>query len=346
MRKFISITFTFDFSIRLSSFNLFDIGTDKDCFDNQKTIEDFTNQYNQTFKAQLNSIVTASKTGTPLSIYLSADFIQLLQEVDQYMLSGIKDAATAGNLELLGGLDRLNLSAVYSERQFVRSVVSHRDVMKSTFGVEPTTFYNIENIFFTRIGNILSENGFNKTFAGVIDWYLGSNLHERVFHLSTSEQFKVLLVDGDQTKALFHIPEIKQHFLQFNPTQIAALEGIESVISKTSAKGELVSIAKQMKDNSSSKSYNIKNPVMGSTHDLMLDSFNGNALQSQVLKQYYQLEEMLASDSKDTIKLWDKLGHSEYLHLMNVSETSDKQPYTIYNQLNNILTDLKLKLEN
>lgn len=346
MKKSLSITFTFDFATRLSTFNLFDIGTEKDCFDHQQTIEDFTNEYNQTFKSQLNSIISASNSGTPLSVYLSADFIQLVQEVDHPKLLEIKKSVAAGNLELLGGLDRLNLSAVYSEKQFVRSVLAHREAVRSIFGMEPTTFYNVENIFFTRIGSILLENGFNATFAGVIDWYLGSNLHQRVFHLTESDQFKILLVDGDQTKSLFHTPEIVKHFLHFNSAQIATLDGVESIISKSSAKGKLVSIAKQIKENSSTASYNIKNPVMGSTQNLMLDSFNGNALQNQVLKQYYQLEEMLVPNDLDTIKLWDKLGHSEYVQMMNVSETDAKQPYTIYNQLNNILTDLKLKLEN
>jgi hypothetical protein len=154
------------------------------------------------------------------------------------------------------------------------------------------------------------------------------------------------LVDGDQTKALFHIPEIPHHFLHFNSTQIANLEGIDSIISKTANQGKLVALDKQIKESKATTPYNIKNPAMGSTQNLMLDSFNGNALQNQVLKQYYQLEETVeATNDQEILALWDQLGLSEYLLMMNVNETDSKQPYTIYNQLNNILTDLKLKLE-
>lgn len=346
MKKSISITFTFDFATKLSPFNLFDIGTEKNCFDHQQTVEDFTKRYNQTFQSQLSSIVSACNKDQPLSIYLSTDFTQLLEQVDPEQMAAVKNVAATNHLVILGGLDRSNLSSIYSERQFVRSILSHREMMKSTFGVETATFYNTENIFFTRVGNILLENGFKATFAGAIEWYLGSNLHQRVFHLPEEDQFKVLLIDGDQTKALFHIPEIQQHFLHFCSGQITKLEGVDSIISKTASQGKLIPMDKQIKASKAITPYNIKNPAMGSTQKLMLDSFNGNALQNQVLKQYYQLEETVESTrDQEIVTIWDKLGHSEYLHMMNVNETDSKQPYTIYNQLNNILTDLKLKLE-
>lgn len=346
MKKSISITFTFDFAIQLSSFSLFDIGTNKDYFDHQKSVEDFASAYNSTFKAQLKDIAAASQSGVFASIYLSTDFIQLLQEVDSQIVEDLRSASSDGSLEFLGGLDRPSLSSIYSERQFIRSILLHQSVLKAAFGVKPITFYNFENIFFTGVGSILSDHGFKASFSGAIDWYLGSNLHQRVFHLAEKDQFKILLVDRDQTKSLFHIPEIQSQFLHFNSEQITHLEGVDAIISKAFDKGKIIPIKKQIAASKTTLPYHIKNPIMGSTQNLMLDSFNGNALQNQILKQYYQMEEMVeTSTDKKAIPLWDKLGHSEYLHIMNVLELNATKPYTIYNQLNNILTDLKLELE-
>lgn len=346
MTKKLSIILTFDFAYSLEPFSLFDIGQNKNYFNEDQSDEDFMIDYQGHIEEELNDLLLlCQKDGAAIAAYFSLPFLEMLGKHDSKMLVKIKEAIKHGGLQLLGGTAHHGLSSIYSTELFKEEVKNHREALEKLFDTASMTFYNTENLYCNEITDTLLDLQFEAMFAGTIEWYLWKDKTKRVFHSTTDTKQKVLLLDHDQGESLFSENDRNVHFLQFGMAELKELGGIKSIVKKAQRKAELLSIEQQIAEAGETTVYNIKSPVMGSAHGLTLESFHGNALQNRSLKEFFALEEKIRkSKDKTLIKDWSRLGHIQYLLKMNKDEEQQVLPYDFYNYYMNILNDLSLKV--
>ncbi|UXP30582.1 hypothetical protein N6H18_09470 [Reichenbachiella agarivorans] len=347
MNKELSLILTFDFAPVLAAFSLFDIGQNKPYFNTIKTEETFAIWYENTIKEELTQVISLCESQeTPLAIYFSGDFLEMLQQHDLIMLQKLKTVVDSGFLTLLAGTYHNSASSIYSESHFLEEIDAHIKLLKTLFATKAKYFYNTENIYCTEITEILDKKGFKGTFAGTIEWYLGKDKNQRIFHAANHPKQKIFLLDTDEGTALFSDPDRNNHFLQFDAHLIKQLGGIKSIIFKARNKAALRSLAEQISQSSKTSAYNIKSPVISGTHHMSLESIHSNALQSRTLKQYYQLESAVQlSKDKKLKQVWSQLGNIEYIIQMSKDEHRNHLPYDFYNHFMNILNDLEIRLQ-
>ncbi|MCV9387593.1 hypothetical protein [Reichenbachiella ulvae] len=345
MTKKLSIILTFDFAHSLEPFSLFDIGQGKAYFNIDQSDENFMIDYQGYLENELDDLVAlCKKDKLPISVYFSLPFLDMLEKHASRILTKLKEAIKQGSLSLLGGTANHGLSSIYSTTHFKEEIQHHTKRLEKLFGTKPESFYNTENLYCNEITETLLDLQFQSLFAGTIEWYLWKDKQKRVFHTTSDKSQKVFLLDNDEGASLFSENDRNTHFLQFGLEEMRRLGGIESIVKKATKKADLISLKEQVSETGDTTVYNIKAPVMGSTHGLTLESFHGNALQNRSLKEYFALEEKVRkSKDKGLIQDWARLGHIAYLLKMNKDEEQHILPYDFYNYYMNILNDLSLK---
>lgn len=331
------LSLIFDYPITLNSYSIFEIGSQKPYIDCSKTKESFQSDYYGQYKGYLEEILKESYQDTPISIYFSGVFIDLLQQTDADMISKIKHACHDTKLELIGGTINNSLSCLYNEKQFEAEVKAHKTLLKSTFDYKPTCFYNAENIYYNPLAEKLKKWGFKKTFAGAIDWYLGKKNNDRVFIPKRVDGFNLLVIDKDNS--LFNNPKQKVHFLQFDLEGLKQFRGVKRILIATKYKAKMRPLSGSGRYNSK-ELYYIKTPTMGSLNQRTLKSYNGQAMQSNTMNMYYSISEQFnLANNTDYLTLGSSL---LYLSL-NPEQSKNKDCFEKYNNFMNILNDAEIK---
>jgi hypothetical protein len=346
MNKQVSISFVFDFAPSLTKFSIFDIGEGKSYIDSEAFEQNFESKYEGFFKEQLEALIQASNVEkVPVSVYFSGTFLTYLEIYHDQMLHKLKDAVNEGNLSLLAGTYYHSMSSIYSKDIFVNEVKLHQEKLRSVFDKTPNHFYNTENIYYNDLAISLNELGYTSTFGGSIDWYLGENKDERIFHSKYSDQLHILLVDSDEGKSIFENEEMSIHFLQIEPNGMTKLGGVKNIIDKTQSKAKIASIENLTKATKSSP-YHVNNPIMGSSWGLTLASFHDSALQQQAIKQFYKLEGIVTkTNSQKLIQEWLVLGNINFFLSISTELNEDTLAYDTYASFINILNDIELAAE-
>lgn len=345
MSKKLSIILTFDFTYPLTPFSLFDIGQYKNYFDEAKANEEFLSNYHHFVRQELNDLCVLADKGMRMAAYFSAPFVEMLQQYDPAMISKLAELAQNRKLDLLGGPCHHSLASIYSKGHFNRELASHKALIEQTFQTVPQYCYNTENIYCNDIAEIITRQGFKGTFAGTISWYLWEDKNSRVFYNFPKRNLNLYLMDQDHGQSLFSDEHRHSHFIEFGLQELYELGGLDSIIRKAKAKADILPLSSHETDPRSTTTYNIKSPVMGSTHGLSMESFHGNALQTRCAREYYVLEEkVISSGDKKLLSDWSRLGHMHYLLQMSKDEHRHVLPYDQYNYYMNILNDLSLKL--
>ncbi|WP_109831674.1 polysaccharide deacetylase family protein [Reichenbachiella versicolor] len=330
------LSLIFDYTPVLSTFSIFDIGSDKHYVDWEQTQSSFNREYFSEFKRYLEEMLHESQDkDTPISVYFSGFFIKLLEKADEKMIHEIKIAVNNRKLELLGGTINNSLSSLYSQDQFTEEVKAHKSVLKKVFDYKPVSFYNTESIYCNTLADLIKSLGFKRTFAGAISWYMGSNKKDRVFIPKNIQSFNILILDKDNS--LFDNPDQKAHFLLFDIKRLREHKGVSRVLLATRTKAKIKSLTDSGKLNSK-KLYYIKTPTMGSLNGKTFSSFNGQAMQTNTLDMYYNISEQagVISDSQ----FLDLGAASLYL---NLGKKDDSTAFDKYSNMMNILNDADLK---
>ena len=338
MSKSLSLILIYDWECPISNYSFFDVGSKKPYFPESEK-EWFADWFKTGVNKELNDIINAEKD---VAIYFSGTFLEQLSNYDHEWIDKIKSAK---HIQLLGGTYHHSLASLYSKKHFEREVIWHQKLIKKLFSKKSDCFLNTGNAYFNDLADQLNIMGYNSTFTGAIDWYLGENNNQRVFHSRTNSDFKLLLVNEDQGQTLFHEPEVENHFFQLTPHSINKLGGWKELLRKIGNKAKVNSIKDQIK-NIQTSPYNIRQPIGCSYDHISLDQLINYPLQESWLKQLYELEKSISKKSEYLQKEWSRLGSTSILKLLNPelehNETADS--YHSYQSLINILSDLHLKL--
>jgi hypothetical protein len=345
MKKQLSISLIFDLPSVLSPLGFLDIGKNKEYVDAERTSSQLEEWYVSVGNAQLSSMIKSANNNSPLSVYFSSHFLEQLAHRDEKMIADIKSAVSSGSLTLLGGLSLPTLASVYSEGQFSRQILSHKKTLEKYFGVSSTRFYNSENIYCQRLDELVSSAGYGSIFAGAVEWYLSQEPNRRIF--DGPNELKILLLNNPHDLLEIRSSEVHNCFFQADSNKLSQLGGLAALIRNAENVADVVSIDDQLKKVTSAKTYNIKNPIAGSIHGFSLDAYNGNVLQNQILKQYYQLEsKLMALNDEALIKTWDQLGHTENIRQLGTNTPNQASPHAAYSNFSNLLTDLEIRIAN
>lgn len=338
MSKSLSLTLIFDWECPLSEFSFFDVNSGKSYFpENESDL--FLAEYKSDMDRQLKEI---TDTKLPVSIYFSGPCLEQLASCDPEIIKTIK---AAKHIEILGGTYNHSLVSLFSKTHFQKEMSWHQQLIKKHFGKKPKTFFNTTNIYFNDLAEQLSESGYQSTFTGAIDWYLGDKKYQRIFSSRTKEDFKLMLTNQDNGHTLFHDHEVIHNFMQLTSQQLEDFGGWKELVRKTKAKAEIVSITEQLKA-APSDTYNIRQPISSAYGDVDLEQLKSYPLQESWLKQLYGLEASLVKKPEDLQKKWSRLGSFGVLKSLNpdLDQNETNSSYDVYQSLINMLSDLHLKL--
>ena len=335
--KIAFVTLIFDFQVSLNKISLFEIGREKPYIDWDKTNSEFGLVYHNELKYYLEEVLQVTENGAPISIYMSGVFIRLLSDIDPSVIEKLKEAIASGNLEMVGGPYSTTLSALYSLDQFKAEIKSHRAILASVFNTKASSFYNTENIYCNQLAELANELGFKRIFAGAIPWYLDTRQEERVFVPKGIENFHILVVD--KGNALFDNKKQKTHFLQFDIATLRHYRGLNRILLATRHVAKLNKLTDCHRYNSK-ELYYIKTPTMGSLNGKGLNSYNGKAMQNNVIDMYYSISEQAGTIDNSDFML---LGQSAHYLTLNPDNSDSDLAFEKYSNLMNILNDADLK---
>ncbi|UXX79736.1 hypothetical protein N7E81_01250 [Reichenbachiella carrageenanivorans] len=340
MNKSLSITLIFDWARPLVNFSLFDIGSKRGYYAADEA-QQFRAWYQQYAYPALTQI---TENTTPVSLYCSGTFIDMLSAFDAAMVKTLKTAIKKGHIELLGGTYHHSLSSLYDRAHFQREVHWHKQLIQKKLGTSPSRFFNTSNIYYNDLAPILQELGYNSSFTGAIDWYLSEHKSERIFSAKSETSFDLLLITSDQGQSLFQNDEIQHHFLQLAPDELMAIGGWSELIRKTKNKATIYSLKTQIDQVEKKPIYNVRQPISGTYDYRPLDSLNTHPLQISWLKQLNELSTAMAVQSEEIQKLWSGLSAANILEKLNPNAGHEDTSYNTYQTLINIFSNLQFRL--
>jgi len=149
---------------RLRTYRFFDIGKDHHYFD------DFQNKYivrrvaDKCYLPTNNLLLNHIKEyGSRFKVSFSISGVAL-EQFERYVpevIDSFKQLAETGCVEFLSETYSHSLSCLRSRDEFTRQVEMHRSKIQELFGQTPTTFRNTELIYYDKLGNWVSEMGFD-----------------------------------------------------------------------------------------------------------------------------------------------------------------------------------------
>jgi len=162
---------------RLGQFSFFDIGTDRDYFDdglNQIIMRRVAK--NCYLPANLLLLKLIQKyPGIRITFSISGSALKQLEVFAPAALESFKMLAATGAVEFLSETYYHSLSFLHSKEEFQSQIKMHADKIQQLFGVKPTVFRNTELIYNDEIGTMVRDFGLN----GVITDGVKQILHGR-----------------------------------------------------------------------------------------------------------------------------------------------------------------------
>ena len=181
---------------RLRTYRFFDIGKNHDYFDEYQNkylarriadkcylptnqlMLDLINEYGEAFK------ISYSISGTALD-----QFEMYTPDV----LESFKKLADTGCVEFLSETYTHSLSALKSEKEFVKQVEYHSGKIEQLFGKKPTTFRNTELIYSDEIGEMVAKMGFETMLTEGAKHVLGWKSPNFMYCNAINPKLKLLL---------------------------------------------------------------------------------------------------------------------------------------------------------
>ncbi|MDB5272904.1 MAG: alpha-amylase [Chitinophagaceae bacterium] len=157
--------------LRIRNFSFFDIGQQKDYFNNELNEEILHKVSDNCYlpaNTLLLSLVKKYKGKFYCCFSLSGILIEQLAKHRPDVIASFKALADTGCIEFLGETYYHSLAAFYNKEEFDRQIKLHKKAVKKYFGKEPVVFRNTELLY----QDAVSETAFRNGYQGV--WIEGS----------------------------------------------------------------------------------------------------------------------------------------------------------------------------
>jgi alpha-amylase len=161
---------------RLRHYTVFDIGQNKDYFDDKKNREIINKVATKCYLPMNNlllRLIKKHKGKFKVSFSISGTAIDQFEEYVPKVLESFKELADTGCVEFLNETYYHSLSFIYSKQEFKEQTEMHKKKIKELFGVTPKVFRNTELIFNNELAHEVEKMGYPTILAEGADKILG-----------------------------------------------------------------------------------------------------------------------------------------------------------------------------
>ena len=120
----------------------------------------------------------------------------LLEQLELYapdVLLSFQELAKTGCVEFLGETYYHSLSFLYSQKEFVEQIKTHRETIQRLFQQTPRVFRNTELIYNNQLAELIESIGFDAILAEGADHILGHRSSNFVYSPTNCKKLKLLL---------------------------------------------------------------------------------------------------------------------------------------------------------
>lgn len=181
---------------RLGNYTLYDMGSDKEYFDEKKNKEVLQKVARKCYVPTNNlllRLINKHNGNFKISFSLTGILIEQLEKYAPEVLDSFKRLAETGCVEFLNETYHHSLSYQYSKDEFKEQVMLHRKKMKELFNQEPKVFRNTELIFNNELSKFIEDMGYTAILAEGADHVLNGRNPNYVYKTVYADKIKVLL---------------------------------------------------------------------------------------------------------------------------------------------------------
>jgi len=162
---------------RLENFSVFDIGKNKNYFDDKKNKEIMEKVARKCYLPMNNLLLKLIKKYRgefKVSFGISGTAIEQFEKFAPKVLESFKELSATGCVDFLSETYYHSLSFLYSKKEFNEQVIMHKKKIKKLFNVEPTVFRNTELIYNNELAYEIEKLGYKAILAEgadkILEW--------------------------------------------------------------------------------------------------------------------------------------------------------------------------------
>lgn len=363
---------------RLKRYRFFDIGQDHYYYDDMQTDEYVNWLVRESYLPlcqTLNEMIRLSKGKFHCALSISGTLLESFEQFNPEMIDVLKALADTKCVEFLATPFAYSLASEYNENEFLDQLDKQGAIVKSLFGVQPTTVWNTELLYSDDLVPALAKQGYKVVLTEGAKHILGSKTPNQVYASVVNPKIKVLLRNAEWSDTLsFHFSDPNWGTYPMDAEKYANMlnalpeaEGVVNIWVGAEAFGihqnagtgifeflkalpyyvlerEMgfvtpTEAAKQPTKEVISASY----PLTWSGEAKDLSVYTGNDLQQEALQKLYAVAERVRLCSDKRLKSdWLRLQDVNYFHFMNHIDqgaTQYESAYDAFINYMNVLSD-------
>ncbi len=369
--KTISLYFQVHQPIRLKQYRFFDIGNNDYYYDdylNESIINRVaTNCYLPANKILLKKL-KQHEGKFRVAFSLSGVLIDQLKLYTPEVLESFKELAQTGMVEFLSETYSHSLISLQNKDAFLSEVKKHSDLIKSTFGLKPTTFRNTELIYSDSIGESISQLGFKTILTEGVERILKWRSPNYVYQHPTVPDVRLLLRNHKLSDDIgFKFGDIKweewpltsskyvkwiresdqcdvinigldyESFGEHQKAHSGIFKFLEELPDEALNYGDIrFSLPSEVANENKPKAdFSAPDPVSWADQERDTSAWLGNEMQKEAFNKLYALSEK--TERCDDIKLkkdWGYLQTSDHFYYMATKFFSDGEVHAYFNPFN------------
>ncbi|HEY3375117.1 MAG TPA: glycoside hydrolase family 57 protein [Candidatus Aquicultor sp.] len=353
---------------RLKRYNIFDIGADRDYFDDKQNASIMHKVAEKCYypaNSLILELIERFEGKFKVSYSVSGAFLDQAMEFEPGLIDSFYRLSKTGCVEFLSETYYHSLASLYSEEEMFEQVMDHMLLIARLFGQVPNVFRNTELVYFDNLPELVKRFHFKAILAegwdGVLGWrspnYVyqaqGSNakLLLKNYRLSddiafrfsnrawsdwplTADKFAqwVHRVNGNgQVINLFMDYEtLGEH--QWSDTGIFEFLKHMPAAILGHPDMDFVTVSEEADRNNSVAELSMPQPVSWADTERDLSAWLGNEMQRTALDALYALEESVKeTNDLDLLKTWRQMQTSDHFYYMCTKWFSDGDVHKYFN---------------
>jgi alpha-amylase len=181
---------------RLRKYQIFDIGKNKNYFDEHKNFQVMKKVASKCYlptNRLMHSLIEQHSGKFKISYSISGVALEQFEKYAPEVLESFMDLADTGCVEFLDETYYHSLAWLQSKDEFKRQILEHRKLMKSLFNYKPKVFRNTELIFNNEIAKYIEDMGYIGIVAEGADHVLDWRSPNFVYKPVSTSKIKLLL---------------------------------------------------------------------------------------------------------------------------------------------------------